>query len=218
MRKDAAAQEVHRLLGIRDERVVFAESCTAGACSATMGAIPGASKHLCGSAVTYMPKVKRHWVGVKKNTIKKHTTESQNVANEMALGVLDRTPCANWSVAVVGHLGPDSPEEKDGQIFVAIARRTHKGRLKVKDTQEYICKSAEGIGDAGGDDGKRLRVMRQDEAVEVALTCLARLLNKKTENDGKGRGKRDDGIVKTKPGKSHKKHKDRKGTDEKKRA
>ena len=41
----------------------------------------------------------------------------------MALGVLSKTREADWSAAVTGHVGPDAPEELDGIVFVAIARR-----------------------------------------------------------------------------------------------
>jgi PncC family amidohydrolase len=182
------ADEVAKLLANRDERVVFAESCTAGMVSATLAQIPGVSKSLCGSAVTYQPKIKRRWIGVKKGTIKQHTTESQHVANEMALGVLKRTPCANWGVSIVGHFGPDAPTEKDGQIFICCARRTLKGNLKVKETQVYVCKS-------------ETRTKRQMEATEVVLTCLARELHKLSQKDGKGSSEAaaaTNGIVKPK--------------------
>lgn len=163
------AQEIARMLAERSERVVFAESCTAGMVAATLGQIAGISKYLCGSVVSYQPTTKRKWLAVNKKTINKHTTESQHVANEMALNVLAFTPNANWSVSVVGHFGPDAPKEKDGQIFICVARRTKK-KLKVSDTTEYVCKS-EG------------RAKRQEEATEAVLTTLARVLHKRIQKD-----------------------------------
>ena len=180
MTKDSVAQEVSRLLSLRDERVVFAESCTAGMCAATLGAIPGISKHLCGSAVTYVPKVKRNWLGVRRATIKRHTTESAEVAKEMAVGILNRTAAADWGVAVVGHIGPDAPEDKDGVIHVCCVRRTRKGRLKVKDQMVYTCKNTE------PDTPSLQRFRRQEEATVVVFTCLARQLHRKSKSDGKG--------------------------------
>lgn len=185
------AQEVSRLLEVRDEKVVFAESCTAGLVSASLGQIPGISARLCGSAVTYQPKLKRSWIGVKKEMIKRHTAESQHVANAMALGVLKITPSADWSVAIVGHLGPNAPEQKDGQIFISCARRTRKGNFKVKAMQEYFCKSPD-------------RLRRQGEAVDATLTCFARHLHARVEHDSKGKM---DGVPNTeaKPTKKDKK-------------
>lgn len=170
MTKDAAAQEIARLLTQRSDKVVFAESCTAGMVAATLASVPGISQYLCGSLVTYRPEMKRRWLGVKKKTIRKYTTESKACAAEMALCALQRTPEATWGVSVVGHLGPDAPPEKDGLIHVCIARRTAKGNLKVKDETEYTCQKGE-------------RVRRQEEATEVVLTTFSRLLNKKSQNE-----------------------------------
>lgn len=170
MTKDTTAQEIARLLGARSEKVVLAESCTAGLVAATLGKIPGISRYLCGSAVTYQPSAKRNWLGVRKATIAKHTTESQHVANEMAFGVLRRTRNADWAVTVVGHFGPDAPAEKDGQIFICVARRTKKGNLKVCDATEYKCNS----------DG---REKRQSETTEAVLMAFARVLHKRTKTD-----------------------------------
>lgn len=177
MNTESLAQEVTRHLTTREEKVVFAESCTAGLAAATLGQIPGISNYLCGSAVTYRADSKRRWLGVKKKTIKKHTTESHQTAREMAFGVLKMTPEANWGVAIVGHVGPDAPAEKDGVIYLAIARRTKKRRLKLKDTYEHRLAS-EG------------RARRQEEAVEVILTHLARCIQKKTEREAHTEGKR----------------------------
>jgi PncC family amidohydrolase len=167
MNNDSLAQDIARELANREEKLVFAESCTAGMLASTLGQIPGVSKNLCGSAVTYRADLKRRWLGVKRRTIKRHTTESGQVAAEMALGALRHAPKADWSCAVVGHMGPDAPEDKDGQMFVCIARRTKKGNLKIKDKIEYQCKA----------DG---RVRRMEEVVEVVFTQLARVLRKKT--------------------------------------
>lgn len=174
MTKDSVAQEISRLLANREERLVLAESCTGGMVAATLAQIPGISNHLCGSFVTYRPASKRRWLGVRKHTIKDHTTESKAVAGEMAVRALRQASEADWSAAVVGHFGPDAPEDKDGQIFVAIARRTRKGNIKVKDEIEYVCQSD-------------TRLQRQNEATEVTLTHVARALHKKTERDGKAK-------------------------------
>jgi PncC family amidohydrolase len=170
MNNDSLALSVSQLLHAREEKVVFAESCTAGLAAAKLGQIPGISNHLCGSAVVYRADAKRGWLRVRKKTIKRHTTESVQVAQEMAVGVLKKTPKADWGVSVVGHLGPDSPKDKDGLLFVCVARRTKKGRIKIKDTIEYILKSPD-------------RVKRQEEACEVVLTILARAIKKREELD-----------------------------------
>jgi PncC family amidohydrolase len=174
MANDSLARDVARLLADRGERLVLAESCTAGLLAATLGRVPGISNHLCGSAVTYRADLKRHWLGVKEKTIKRFTTESRQVAAEMALGVLCRTPEADWAVAVVGHMGPDSPKDKDGEVFACFARRTKKGNLKVKAALVHRCQSNE-------------RSQRQEETVGVVLAEFIRLLGRYA-----GRGGRQD--------------------------
>lgn len=168
--RDSFAQSVARLLVERGERVVFAESCTAGLIAATLGGIPGISSSLCGSAVTYRPDTKRKWLGVKKETIKKFTTESREVVKEMALGVLRQTPEANWGVAVVGHLGPDAPSEKDGLVYFCVARRTKKGKIKIKEWDE-------------GKTTASTRITRQQYASEIVLTYLHRALERKSKKE-----------------------------------
>lgn len=162
------AERIQRCLSEIDAKIVFAESCTGGEIASTLARLPGISKHLCGSFVTYRADSKRLWIGVKQKTIKRFTTESIEVAKQMAVGSLSFTPEATWSLAVVGHFGPDAPEELDGKIFVSIARRTRKGNLKISVTTEHIIKD---ISD---------RVSRQKIATEVCLTILARELMKRT--------------------------------------
>lgn len=157
------AHEVSRLLGDLKEKVVLAESCTGGLVAATLTGVEGISNHFCGSLVTYRPQAKRNWLGVSKGTIDKCTTESQEVVREMAVGSLLSSPEADWGVAVVGHLGPGAPKEKDGQIIVCIARKNSKGKIKVKEVHE----SSLGVSD---------RLGRQKAATEVVLSILGRRL------------------------------------------
>jgi len=141
----------------RSEKLVFAESCTAGNVSAEFAKIPGASKCLCGSFVTYRPKMKRRVLGVKKATIKKHTTESPQVAKQMALGAFEVSE-ADWAVSVVGHFGPGAPPEKDGKIWIAIAYWNNKGKLKCKSIELPL--------------EQRTRIARCKEATGLVIDCL----------------------------------------------
>ncbi len=103
--------------------VVFAESCTAGLVAASLASVPGISRFLCGSAVTYRSATKEQWLGISAGLLEQFSAESMIVAESMALNVLERTPEAQWAAAVTGHLGPNAPDERDGIIFMAIARR-----------------------------------------------------------------------------------------------
>lgn len=156
-----------------NEKVVFAESCTGGMIASSMAAIPGISSYLCGSFVTYRANSKRRWLGVSKATITAFSTESNEVAEEMAIGALKRTPEANWSLSIVGHLGPDAPQDKDGIVWICIARRTRKHKIKIKTISSHSLSFSE-------------RTTRQRIATETALTLLSRaLVTRQQRKDGK---------------------------------
>lgn len=168
------AKHIYDQLKERNERLVLAESCTGGAVAATMAQIPGVSEHFCGSLVTYRPCAKRNWLGVSQDTIEAHTTESPEVACEMAKGALESCQEATWSAAVVGHFATEPHS-----IFIAVARRTAKDKIKCKKAVTYQVKSNED------------RALQQGESVEIVLTTLSRAVLRKTEKeDSKKRKKR----------------------------
>jgi nicotinamide-nucleotide amidase len=123
MSLEEARDQLAAVVKTHDTRIVFAESCTAGLCSATMAQVEGISSHLCGSAATYIPELKQAWLRVSPETMKQRTCESQQVADEMARGVLQIAPVAHWSAAVVGHLAGDL----ECLVYVAVARRDESG-------------------------------------------------------------------------------------------
>jgi len=146
--------------------IVFAESCTAGLCSATMGQVDGISAHLSGSAVTYRSDTKLRWLGVRSSTIDEHSSESVQIAEEMALGVLEKTPEADWATAVVGHLA-------DGQepcVCISIVRREdNHAREPVKHVTIVRPLRAES------------RLQRQLEATQIVLETLWQAVQKKSK-------------------------------------
>lgn len=127
----------------KGHKLVFAESCTAGNVAAEFAKVPGASNCLCGSFVTYRPKMKRRVLGVKAKTIREYTTESSQVAEQMVLGALEASG-ADVAAAVVGHFGPKAPKDKDGKIWVAIAKRVQaSGKKSKKKPDKLKCFSLE---------------------------------------------------------------------------
>ncbi len=159
---DSAAQLADslatRLAERKTDRVVFAESCTAGLVAALLGQTPGISQWLCGSAVTYRESVKQDWLGVSPETLKNATAESQATTSEMAIGVLSTTREATFSAAVTGHLGPGAPPEIDGKIHIAIGIR-RGAELEILQTKTLQLKTAD-------------RVERQFEAAKCVLDVL----------------------------------------------
>ncbi len=119
------AAELVDALKVAETRLVLAESCTGGLIAAELASIPGVSQWLCGSAVTYRENTKIRWLDVSAESIAQQTAVSEQVAREMAIGVLKQTPEADLSAAITGHLGPNAPPGQDGLIFIGIATDDH---------------------------------------------------------------------------------------------
>lgn len=119
-----AAWRLADVLDRQQTKIVFAESCTAGLVSASLAIVPGISKWLCGSAVTYQEATKVGWLGIQPQDLDDFTAVSPQVALSMVVGVLRATPHADLAVSVTGHLGPLAPPELDGVIFIGTAIRT----------------------------------------------------------------------------------------------
>ena len=119
------------ILRVRDrlrdsgDRLVLAESCTAGLVAAELGQIPGISEFLCGSMVVYRTLTKAAWLGISQDPLFHPDIGpvSAQVTMSLAEAVLIQTPEATISAAITGHLGPGAPPSLDGQLFFAVARR-----------------------------------------------------------------------------------------------
>ncbi|WP_437187273.1 CinA family protein [Planctomicrobium sp. SH668] len=118
----------------RQLRLVLTESCTGGVLSMAMTDVPGISDFYCGSAVTYRNETKAEWLGVSRSDLADPLigAVSAQVAEQMCLGALAKTPEAGIAASVTGHLGPNSPEGWDGVFFVGIAFRQDDRRRVVK--------------------------------------------------------------------------------------
>ena len=127
----------------------------AGLAAALLGECPGISAWFCGSAVTYREATKTQWLEVSPTVLKQFSAESLMTTQKMAQAVLDKTPEANFSAAITGHLGPQAPAGSDGKIFMAIAFRNQAEVQR----QEYQLKQTD-------------RSSRQHEAA-ACLLCFA---------------------------------------------
>ena len=144
-------------------RIVLAESCTAGLVCALLGQVPGISRFLCGSMVTYRELTKQQWLSVSPETLDQFTAESIETTKLMATGVLERTEEADYSAAITGHLGPltgdDPPSEKDGKIFVVVAKRDNE-TISIVSTDKVQLKSS-------------TRIDRQYESAAAVINALS---------------------------------------------
>ena len=139
------AKRVSDYLRENDDKIVFAESCTAGLLSSTLARFPGASEILCGSAVVYRPSQKRSILGINEATMDVHTTESRTIVHEMLSGISRKSPEATVAVSVVGHLGPNAPQDRkfrddsliDGEVLVYVKAKTKaRGKTIVLESTE----------------------------------------------------------------------------------
>lgn len=106
--------------------IVLAESCTGGLVSALLSANPGVSKYLAGSFVTYQDSTKAGWLGVDPALVREKTSVSAEVTEAMARCALERTPEATFSLAVTGHLEPESaPEGPFAHVAAGFRRKGH---------------------------------------------------------------------------------------------
>jgi len=154
----SAAGRVGRLLESAGRKVVFAESCTGGLVSGTLTKIPGISNYHCGGLIVYRNQTKTAYLGIPKKLLEDPGPVSREVAELMAMGVLDKTPEADIAAAVTGHLGPNAPPKLDGLVFVAVAIRSDRHpRVNVR---QLRCKKQDS------------RVVRQRWVVEQVLEFL----------------------------------------------
>jgi PncC family amidohydrolase len=159
------AGRVAQLLKSSDQRVVFAESCTAGLVSAQLGTVPGISDVHCGSFVTYRNRSKQDWLSVPAGLLRDPGPVSEIVANNMAVGALKETPEAEIAVSVTGHLGPNAPKRQDGLVYIGVAIRASDASKPSIAVSRHRLKSP-------------TRYERQREAAGLVFDALSSLLLK----------------------------------------
>lgn len=126
--------------------LAFAESCTGGALSAQITAIPGASLYFLGSLVTYSNSLKEKILGVSPRILKRYGAVSSQTVKEMLGGLFQKT-AADYGIAVSGIAGPSSGEggNRVGTVWYAIGKNGEKGDvglLQLKGTRKAIISEA----------------------------------------------------------------------------
>ena len=120
--EDTLPRVVAGLLKQRSKTVAIAESCTGGEISARLTDVPGISRFLVESAVTYSNDAKVRRLGVPTDLIERHGAVSAQVAEAMA-GGMRTTSGADIALAVTGIAGPDggTPAKPVGLVYMALA-------------------------------------------------------------------------------------------------
>ena len=80
--------------------------------------------------MTYCDGLKHSVLGVKKNTLERHSAESEAVALEMLGGIFLATP-ADLVLAITGIAGPSSPSPQKtiGSVWLAVGKRGEKPQV-----------------------------------------------------------------------------------------
>lgn len=115
-------REVAKALTERGAKLSIAESCTGGAITKRFTANSGASAFLEAGVVSYSGDAKVGLLGVDKEVIERYGVVSREVAEQMALGVKQKTQ-SDYAIATTGIAGPTGGTEETplGTIWVAIA-------------------------------------------------------------------------------------------------
>ena len=120
---DIALEEIiGKLLSKLGKSISSAESCTGGYIAHLITSIAGSSNYFAGSIVSYTNEVKVNQLLVSKEDIEKNGAVSQQVVEQMAIGVKDLLK-TDYALATSGIAGPDGgTEEKPvGTVWIAVA-------------------------------------------------------------------------------------------------
>ncbi|NCG14483.1 MAG: CinA family nicotinamide mononucleotide deamidase-related protein [Bacteroidetes bacterium] len=115
------AAVVGTLLQAKGQTLSVAESCTGGAVSSAITAIPGSSTYFHGAIVSYANAVKVKTLGVNQADIMMHGAVSRQVVVQMAKGVRKRLG-TDWGLASSGIAGPGGGTDNKpvGTVWLAI--------------------------------------------------------------------------------------------------
>lgn len=129
------AQQLVNVLHAKGLKITTAESCTGGLIAASITAIAGASDVFDCAFVTYSNQIKHEVIAVDKEVLEKHGAVSEQVALEMAVGVLNKAN-ADISVSVTGIAGPSggSVEKPVGLVYIAIAHKLKGDDITIQST------------------------------------------------------------------------------------
>lgn len=98
-----------------------AESCTGGMLSAAITDVPGSSAIFDRAFVTYTNAAKMQMLGVHQESLEAFGAVSEEVAVEMAKGVLENSD-ADIAVSITGIAGPGGSEHKpEGRVCFGLA-------------------------------------------------------------------------------------------------
>jgi nicotinamide-nucleotide amidase len=125
----ALATQLGQLLLTRQGWLATAESCTGGLLSGAVTAIPGSSGWFDQGWVTYSNRAKHVQLGVARETLDTFGAVSEEVARQMAAGVLAMAPLATLALTTTGVAGPGggTANKPVGLVWFGFAQRAPSG-------------------------------------------------------------------------------------------
>jgi len=136
------ANAVFEILQVRKLKISTAESFTCGLVANTLiSENPGASANIEEAFVVYSDNVKHKTLGVSEKTLREMTAVSEEVAFQMASGLLEKTG-VNIAIATTGYANHQN-KELNGLFFTAVGDEQainvykHKFNGSRKDTIQY---------------------------------------------------------------------------------
>ncbi len=130
---DEHAERVMRRLCEENLCVTTAESCTGGLLASLLTDIEGCGRGFERGFVTYSGEAKKELLGLSADKVDENEAVNADVARAMADGALDRSR-ADIALSVTGFAGPGGPDDEEGLVFMACARR---GRLTLVEERHY---------------------------------------------------------------------------------
>jgi nicotinamide-nucleotide amidase len=150
---------------LQGRRIAVGESCTGGLLSARLTDPPGASAYFAGGVVAYSNESKVELLGVPAEVIEQHGAVSDEVAEALADGALERFG-ADTAIGLTGVAGPDggTPDKPVGRVSFCVT-------AVFDGDKERITRSVDLPGSRGD---------IRDRSTAVALHLLRRLLRRES--------------------------------------
>ena len=103
-------------------KLATAESCTGGLLAALLTDVRGLGHVFDRGFVVYSKQAKCDLLGIAREKVDNCGAVSEPIAREMAQGALRRSD-ADIAVAITGFAGPGGPDDEEGLVHFACARR-----------------------------------------------------------------------------------------------
>lgn len=143
MRDEGIEARLVDALKLRRMKISTAESFTGGGVGAAIVSVAGASQVFYEGLNTYDSASKEERLNVSHFTLQTKGAVSDEVAYEMAAGLLARGTC-DVAVATTGYAGPETDVQKQGLCYIAVGTKANVRvyRRRIAGNRETVTKTA----------------------------------------------------------------------------